>query len=563
MKLSIFNNRATRGRLFTVISVLAVVLLIAVNLLVTYFTVFKAFIVDMTPEGLYSLTDAMKRECEFIDELDADKPKDERRKVTITFCTDRDVLLSNEQIRPTYFMALELANRYKNLEVEVVNVAYDPTAVAKYKPTSLSLIENSDIIVSYGDRYKVVNSESFWVADSNDKLWAYNGEYRMASIIMSVTAKDRPAAYFVTNHGESYYNKDDEAMALECAAIYDLLDERGLDVRTLDLSKDEIPDDCVLLIINNPKTDFTYDKDSLDSFEYISELEKIDRYLVSGYGSVMVAVDGQAQNGDGTEKFPVLKSFLHEWGFDLYSSLVSDSENYIVNGEGTHDKIVGKYDTDTESYGYAIYEDLASIPSAPSMIFNNTGYIECSFDGSDSEPEAGTYAASRNYAPFFFASDSAVAHGPSGEVVKKGKMDLAGVTTRLELNSETAEYKYSYLFCANSADFFSSDIIANTSYANYEVTSALVENMARVDEYASLELGGTSHNSPTVGGKTLLNTAMSDKDVYEYDVDKGKNVLVLHGLTSGEATGVLVALLVIPAALAGYGIFVAVRRKFL
>ena len=87
--------------------------------------------------------------------------------------------------------------------------------------------------------------------------------------------------------------------------------------------------------------------------------------------------------------------------------------------------------------------------------------------------------------------------------------------------------------------------------------------MARVDEYASLELGGTSQNSPTVGGKTLLNTAMSDKDIYEYDAQKGKNVLVLYGLSSGEATGIFVALLIIPVLVAGYGIFVAVRRKFL
>ena len=56
---------------------------------------------------------------------------------------------------------------------------------------------------------------------------------------------------------------------------------------------------------------------------------------------------------------------------------------------------------------------------------------------------------------------------------------------------------------------------------------------------------------------------MSDKDVYEYDADKGKNVLALYGLSSGEATGIFVALLIIPVLVAGYGIFVAVRRKFL
>ena len=550
MKFSFLKGRASRKGIFACITVAAVILLLLLNFALTYIGLNNMLIVDTSYEGLYSLTDLMKEECRFIDELDGGAVK-------ITFCSDPDTLIKSTVTRVVYFMALQMAKEFDNLEVETVNVEYNPTAVSKYRPTSLSEIKSTDVIISYGDRYRVVSTDAFWLA-SNREVVAFYGEYKMATLIMSVTSVNRPSAYFVTDHGETYYDASvpDSENSLKSAALYDMLTERGLTVKTLKLSEIEtIPDDCVLLIINNPRTDFVTDKDSYGQFGYISESEKLDRYLVDNHGAIMIAKDYSLS-------LPVFEEFLYEWGFDTSTAKVKDEGSYVMNEEGDFTDIIGKYDTDEDSYGYSIYGEFASLSSAPGMLFTNSGYISCSYGDAEGTNEPGSYSIARNYAPFFFTSADAVAYekDESGNYVRPetaGQMDLAAVTTRMELNSTTGEYKYSYVFCANSGDFFSQDNLGNPSFANYEIMSALTENMARSDEYASMELGSTSMNSSNRGGKILLDTTIYDSDYYE------DSKLVFRGLTStaiGWYTAIIIA---IPVIVLGLGVAVRIRRKFL
>ena len=547
------KNRKTGQRLIGLIGAICIAVLVVANILLVGLGVNAGLYLDMTPEGLYTLTDTMKDQLSYLDEL-----RNDERKLKITFCTDPDYLIASQSMRIPYFMAIDLANTYDVVEVETVNVAYNPTAVSKYKATSLSEITSSDIIVSYGDRYRVVSLQSFWVADSDNVVWAYNGEYKMASIIMSVTSKNRPKAYFVTGHGETYYDTTapESATSLASAYLYDLLTERGLEIKTVDLSEvDKVPDDCVLLVINNPTSDYVSDPDRLDEYSYVSETEKLDRYLVSDHGALMVAKDH-------TVTLPNLEAFLYDWGFDIGTDTVSDETNYLVSEDGGYGKVLGVYDGDSESYGAAIYESFTALGNgAPSMVFDDTGHILPAYGDTWSAPEAGTYAVSRNYAPLFYTTSSAksyeVGAGGALEVNNEGIMHLAGVTTRLEIDSYTAEYKYSYVFAAPSGGFFSNEMLGNTSYANYDIVSALVENISRVDEYASIELGGTSYNSPNLGGKPFLETDMSSSDVYDGDV------IAVHGVSTTDIVLISVLLLAIPLVVLAVGVAVRIRRKFL
>ena len=222
MKLKNKQRGSKRDKILSIVTVASIILVLVLNLLITHVGHAGSFYVDITSEGLYSLTDAMKRECDFIDKLDTDD-----RCVKITFCADPDTLMASEITRVTYFMALKLAARYDNLEVETVNAEYNPTALAQYKSTSLKTINQSDVIVSYGERYRIVSANRFWVT-SGGNLWSYNGEYRMATLIKSVTSVNRPVAYFVTGHGETHYDaaNPESEMSQKSAAIYDLIEER-------------------------------------------------------------------------------------------------------------------------------------------------------------------------------------------------------------------------------------------------------------------------------------------------------------------------------------------------
>ena len=558
--------RGGAGKSVTVaVTAAALVAILALNLVLTYLGVQKLLYIDMTPEGFYTVSEEMAAHTSFIDGLD-----DDERKITFTFCSDPDTLLGNERLRLTYFLALGLANMYDRVEVETVNVTYNPTAVSKYKATSLTTISPTDIIISYGDRYRIIGADALWVSDTDGNLYSYNGEYKVASILMSVTAKNRPAAYFVTNHGETYYDAENPSREEneEARALFELLSDRGLAVKTVDLSAvSDVPDDCVLLIINNPTSDFEVDESQLGSFSYISETEKLDRYLVMEQGAIMVAADPAS-----LRNMPSFDSFLYDWGFDISQSIVVDDEYYMASDDGSHTKIFGAYDTDEASYGMAIYESFATLPSAPLMAFSDTGYISCSFGPDKGGNEDGTVSVSRRYAPFFYSSDVAKAKelGEDGiltdnvahNVALKGKMDLSAVTTRMEINQETAEYEYSYIFCAPSGDAFSNDILGEAAYANFDVTSALVENISRIDEHASLELGGTSMNSQKLGGKPFLDQTIYETNTTDYNTDTMEEEIILRGLNSSSRTALAIIIMLAPVAALAVGIVVRTKRKY-
>ena len=563
MKNTLFKGKSKRTRIFTVITLALIIALLAVNYLLTYVGLNKSLYVDMTPEGLYTLTEAMAEECKFVDELGKN---DGEKKIKITFCADPDTLVSSTMTRVTYFMAIKLANRFKNIEVETVNIALNPSAVSMYKATSLSSIQYSDIIISYGDRYRIAPADSFWTVDSNSTYFSYNGEYKMASILMSVTSVNQPAAYFLTGHGETYYdvNNPESENSIATAYLYDLLTERGLQVKTLDLAVEKkVPDDCVLLIINNPTEDFTVEKDQLDSFSYISYTEMLDQYLVANHGAIMVAKDYAVT-------LPVFETFLREWGFEFGTTLVKDESSSLSNPNAPYTDIIGVYDTDENSYGNAIYQEFANMSSAPRVVFSNTGYVKCSFGESSSLNESGTFNISKNYAPFMSTTAKAKAYAKNTDnglyvdlAVGEGVKNLAAVSTRLELDTYTSEYKYSYLFCAASGDFFSNDLLGNASYANFDIVSALVNNMSRSDEYASIELGSTSLNSSSFGGKQLVSTTLSTTDTNVYSPDAKEIIRVNKGISSGEIGVFTSIIIIIPVAIAIVGIVICTKRRFL
>ena len=578
MKNSIFKGKSARTRLFAAISVLAVLLIFGLNLLLTAVGLKSTAYLDLTPEGLYSLTDRMLEECDFINELPEDK------EIRITFCADPDTLTSSTVMRATYFMALNLQKEYDNVTVETVNAALNPTALARYKTTSLSTISASDVIISFGDRYRIASANSFWGLDSSGALWSYNGEYRLASILLSLTSRTQPVAYFITGHGESSYDVDDpeSEMSVKNAYFADLLSERGLYIKTLDLSADDvtkIPDDAALLIINNPTRDFTFDDTQIDSLKYVSELEMIDNYLVKGNGSLMVSLNYDLRDYEGYEdavangtldSFNPLKSlkiFLAEWGFSFSDTQVKDKGNsYDSEGEN----IIGVYSTDTDSYGNAIYGNYASSASAPKMVVTNTGYVECSFGLSTSIQEQGSSETKRQYDSFISTSASAIGYAYneskddySYTATDPGTKALAAVVARQRLDPVETVYTYSYVFCANSKDFFSNDLLGNPAYANYDVISAVVENMVRTDVYASSDLGGSSMNSKSFGGKQLVSSTIYDYENKVYSPDATEVVKINKGITPLAVTVFSIFIYAVPTVIAIVGISVGIKRKFL
>ena len=576
MKINPFAGKSSRTKIFTVITVLIVVLVLALNLLVASFSIYGTAYIDMTPEGLYTVRLVMEEFCKSIFYMDDGSLRNPG--VTITFCDDPDHLIQNDYTRVVYYMAVALSKKFDNLTVKTVNVNMNPTAVAEYKTNSLTKIAASDVIISYGSRYRIVGADEFWVI-GEQQVYSFDGEYKLASILLSLTLVDRPVAYFVTNHGEDYYdpaNPNNEGNA-KTSELANLLEERGLEIRTLDLEAErekdllngespKVPDDCVLLIINNPKTDFKTDKSQYGSFSYVSEMEMVDRFMTDSRGAVMVAKDYRTEG-----QLPVLEGFLKEWGIVCSGTLVKDDKNYIETDSGDNTVIISEYNTNEASYGYAIYGEYASLTSAPRVVIGETGHIECSYGENVSNPEAGTADITRIFAPFLFSSKNSVDYGKNSDNGKyvdrntEGKKNLAVVASRQVLNNETGEYTHSYMFCAASGEFFSDEYLGNASYANYDVVSGAVQSMARLNTYAPIELGGVSNDDEYFLGKRLVEMQIKETDTNKFEWTGSGYVPVktTYGLTSTMKTVYAIICAAIPFIIAVVGVVVCVRRKHL
>ena len=390
----------------------------------------------------------------------------------------------------------------------------------------------------------------------------------MATLIKSVTAINQPAAYFLTDHGETYYdpkNPESEG-SLKTSYLYDLLSDCGLQVKTLAISEVEsIPEDCALLIINNPREDFVSKPDQYNSLSYVSDLEKLDRYLVGKQGAIAVTKDY-----DESLSLPNLEDFLHEWGFDFSTSQVRDEDSSVAGSGGKN--LIAVYETDKDSYAHAIYGDYSDLATSARTTVSNTGYITNSYGVQGYKSEAGSSETVKRYASFlkssdkasaYFYSDAAGNYDDSKVLDSTGSFDLAALTVRQSYDSITAEHTHSYLFCAASPDFFSNESLSNAAYANYDIMTALINNISRVDVYASLELGGTSLNSSSYGGKQLVSTKLSTEDTEVFAPDASEVEKINYGISTTEKVIYTVIVAAVPFVIMIAGAVVCIRRRFL
>ena len=574
MKNNPFTGKSTRTKIFTVITVCAIILLLALNLFLTSFGIFGNAYIDLTPEGLYTLTPEMKDVCDDIFYMSDGTARDPG--IKITFCDDPDNLISKTSTRLIYYMATALSKRFKNCDVEYYNVNMNPTALAKYKTTSLSQIKSDDVIISYGSRYSIVSADEFWHIGSDNVVYAFDGEYKLASIMLSLTLVDRPVAYFVTDHGETYYDAADPANEennKKTGAFAELLVQRGFELKTLSLGSlienaeegkaPAIPDDCVLLIINNPREDFASDPDKLGSFGYVSQTDLLDKFMIDDRGSIMVSFDYKLE-------LPNFEDFLAEWSIKCTDTLVKDSINSIDDGLDT--TLIADYNLNEETYAYAIYGEYASRSSSPRVIIENTGAIVSAYGESEGSVESGTPKTSRLFTPFLYSSKEAKQYGVSNSGVynalaAEGQAVVAAIGGRQTIDEDTGEYSYSYIFCAASPDFFSGSTVGNPSYANFDVISALVQNIARLETHADSSLGGLSMNNSDdkFGGKMLVVSSRREDDKVQTEYDEnGKRVTKTYlGLTAPKRVIYTVIIFAIPLAILVVGVVMHIKRKYL
>ena len=545
------KKKITKKTVFYSVFALGIIAVLTLNILLDLLWQKNTLYFDTTAEDLYTLSDGMIAE---MDAVGGD--------VLITFCADPDILLSNYESRYVYIMAQKLAKRYENISVECINSKKNPELLDKYKTTSASTIDVYDVIISSGAKYRVMSSSQFWTKDENDGYWAFNGEYKAACAILSVTAVESPLVCITTTHGEKYYNPDpsDVNSNPEYSDFYNLLLLAGLKVSYIDLDKDEIPNDCVLLIMNGPTVDYTAAPDDIYNLESVSPVEKIDRFLTKN-NSLMITKDPFVS-------LPAMEEYIKEWGMEFGDDKIKSGD--IVSGT---DRLFAEYaDSENDTIGYGLFSDVASLSTAPKTVMKESSQINLIWMDSDTSSDekyispglsmmanavlrSGKDSLAYNKNGEWNPVDS---YGNAAERDECGNYVLSAISVRSRFVG--VNYFYAYVFASGTSAMLSNEYLGTQSYANSDLTFSTVRTLTRTDRYASDDLGAITLNTANYGGKILLSDELSESEREEWE--NGKLVRVYGAISKGAnvAWTILIAIIpiiVIPAVC----IYMCIKRR--
>ena len=467
--------------------------------------------------------------------------------INIKFCTERDKVYAADKLRLVQYTALALQKEFPDaVKVEYLNIEKNPSQVQKYKATSSTNIYSHQIIFEFGTEYRVCSYDYFFLKNDAGEQWAYNGEQKIASLLLALTRAESPIAGFITNHGEAMES---------CESLRNLVQRAGFDVVTIDLSKDEIPADCRLLISYDPQADFL----GMGNPAFVegdqSEIDKLDKFLDKAY-SFMLFVDAD------TPELPVLEEYMEEWGITV---------GRAENAEGELDNLMirdqtSKLDKDgytplaeyvTAGGGASITSDMRSVAYPAKVVFPNAVAIAMSEsykkthvvpDDTNGVTEAYTYGSYyRNGVTRYFHDVFKTTAGASVEAFGK-QYQVATELSRfnfmtLSIESRTVmETNYlstqepSYVAVFGSTEFASDTILDSAAYGNADVLTATLRHMGREVMPADLEFKAFK--------------------IYEVDTDA-----YTVNIRSAIATTALMTLLpILVCTLAG--VVTNVRRKF-
>lgn len=514
------------------------ILLLAVNLLLPFLLQERAIYADLTREGLYSLTDT------FVSEV-ADIEED----VEIVFLTDRDYLLGNYETRYVYVMCEKLAKKNDRISIRHIDLQADPHAADEFRATAATELSWSDVIVSGGGRYKVLPVLSFFTSE-NDEYVSFNGEYRLATAILSVTRyPNGPYAYFAVGHGEDYYVEGDEGSDKSLSLFAEMLGDVGLRVGKLSLDEVEaIPDDCVLLILCGTETDYA-DENVMD-FYADSAIEKMDAYLAKDKAMMVL-------RGENTPHLPTFDGYLSEWGFAFDGTSVSSPEESLSSGAGNDGKrLIATYpDEETYAAGYSLFSDLLSLATPPKTVLENATSLSTTWK---SDTVLCGENVSRHVSAAFLAGEKAKVYDREGFLVSApSPVWLGAIASEAELKG--GEYYYSYVFAAGSEAVIRNASLGDPSLGNGDVMFSLLRTIARTDVFASTEIGGFDMNQ-NYGGKMFDETHLSSNETNE--VWFGLEFYRTYkGLTTGHAVFMYLMMLAVPAITVPIVAFYVLRRR--
>ena len=181
-----------------------------------------------------------------------------------------------------------------------------PTFAAQYGAENSS---SGSLIVTCGDNSTVLDAADLYEYDYTDYYTTgsanvtFGGEKQITAAIYKMTAAQTAHAYYTTNHGEQELT----------TSLTDALTAQNMDTQPLDLLTSTIPEDCDLLIINAPTSDFAAE-DGL-----VNEITLLKEYLANG-GKLLLTSSLYTET-------PNLDAVMAEFGLAREAGIVMEGDS--------------------------------------------------------------------------------------------------------------------------------------------------------------------------------------------------------------------------------------------
>ena len=499
------NNRLTRRAIGTAATALVIVAVILLNVVFSLVADRFMWQVDETATryindngmSMYTIDDLFVQLVEdsivpAVEAVNAERAArgEEPIRINVIFCAERDLVNASEKHRLLQYTVMNLRREFPEIfDISYINVNQNPSAVQKYKATSSTRIYSSQIIIEFGTEFRVCSPELFFLKsdESSTDYWAYNGEQKMASLLLAVTRAESPVACFTTNHGEGLDR---------IASFRTLVERAGYIVRDVDLERDELPENCRLLITYDPQTDFHGFGNPSETG--VSEIERLDKFLDDCY-SFLLFVDSD------TPEMPLLEEYLEEWGVTVArgENAEGEQDNYLLRDPQNRLDADGYTLISTYAVGgtgASITSDMREVPYPAKVVFPNATAIataeaykvtyssQTEDDATETEFRYGSYyknGVTRYLFDVFTTSQSASAEafGETYEIATEQNLfKLMTVTSEIRSVQETnylSTRDPSYVCVVGSTEFVSDAVLDSTAYGNADVMLATLRVIGR------------------------------------------------------------------------------------
>lgn len=290
---NVFKEKWLRKASLTILLVILILIaFFGVNVL---FKKIDLIPIDFTSQKIYSLSEESKTQIKKIEQ-----------NVEVFFFgyTENDT---------TVILGKQYAKLNDKININIISTKERPDLATKYGVSSNDKL----VAISSSQRYKVIDATEMYTYDTTTYQTIDITEQKLTNAILDVTIVSKPKVYFLTGHGEYGISTSGEMRLLSQYIVNEVND-----VNSLDLLSSDMPEVCDLLIIANPKNDFT-DVETEKIIDYINKGGKIiwlqDPYInIENYN---------AENFKNTNKVLAL------YGISFSKGIVCESNSdYMISG---------------------------------------------------------------------------------------------------------------------------------------------------------------------------------------------------------------------------------------